>query len=193
MRESLRNARKIDIVQLRVTLVESQPKIWRLIQVPERFTLRKLHEVLQIVMGWTDSHLHEFQADGQRYIDPRTDEDATDGIDERKVRLCDLIPHVDTLEYTYDFGDGWVHEIEVLERFKADPEAGPFPRCVGGDRACPPEDCGGIVGYEEFLKKIGSTVHPEHEEALAWIGGFFDPRGFDANHINRDHLFRKKW
>jgi hypothetical protein len=186
MSGNLRNLVKSEIVELHVTLAGSQPKIWRLIQVPETFTLAKFHETLQVVMGWEDTHLHEFRIGDRRYIDPSVHEDARGGMDERKVKLGDFVADTKTFKYLYDFGDSWLHEIGVIRRFTSSPDQAAVPLCVGGERACPPEDCGGIDGYAGFLKKVGSSSHPEHREALDWVGGFFDPAGFDPNGINRE-------
>ena len=171
------------IYQLKVTLQYSQPPIWRRLQVVSSDNLEDVHIALQIVMGWTDSHLHQFIKDRICYGIP--DEDfPSDMLDEIDYRLEQLLKEEkDRLIYEYDFGDGWTHEI-VLEKilpFKTDIS---LPVCLEGSRACPPEDVGGVPGYEMFLQAIGDPSHPEHEDMLDWNDGGFDPEKFDLDKVN---------
>lgn len=171
------------IYQLKVTLKDSHPTIWRRVQVPDNITLSKLHRIIQEVMGWYDSHLHEFTIRGVSYGEAN-DEASYEIKNEKKVKLNQVVTHPKTkFLYLYDFGDGWEHEVlleEVLE-----PKAGTrYPICIGGARACPPEDCGGIFGYADFLEAIRDPQHEEHEETLEWIGGSFDPGAFDLEDVN---------
>jgi hypothetical protein len=193
---------KEPILQLKITLLESEPEIWRRVQVPERLTLAKLHDIIQIVMGWRNSHLHEFEIGGKRYSDPsfELDETAFEEEDiepvgnEKKFKLSELekVRSVEKLEYRYDFGDGWQHEIRIEKRIPAEPEM-IYPVCIGGERACPPEDCGGIGGYANILSQLANPKDPEHRSTKQWLGGFFDPAAFDPNHLNREHLWAKRW
>ena len=171
------------IYQLKVTLNYSSPPIWRRFQIASTDTLEDVHIALQIVMGWTNSHLHQFMKDRVCYGMP--DEDfPSDMLDELDYRLDQILKkEKDTLIYEYDFGDGWVHDV-VLEKilpFKTDVE---LPVCLEGNRACPPEDIGGVPGYEMFLEAIADPSHPEHEDMLEWIGGEFDPERFDLAEVN---------
>jgi hypothetical protein len=181
----IRLLRDYPLYQLKVTLIESRPPIWRRFQVKKETTLLKLHCILQVVMGWTDSHLHEFRIGDLRFGEPVPDEDY-EVVDERSVRLSQIAPSDPiTFEYLYDFGDDWEHEIKIEKG--VDKQKGVrYPVCIEGARACPPEDVGAMPGYENFLKAIGSRRHPEHKEMLEWIGGHFDPEEFDLDAINRE-------
>lgn len=165
---------------LRIDLVNSKPPIWRRIGVDSQITLGMLHEVIQAAFGWTDSHLHAFQIGSDEFGDP--DHDSTgdlEFIDERKVRLDQLVGPGDKFTYCYDFGDDWEHRIKVE---KSEPmETAPLSHAwlITGKRACPPEDVGGIWGYEEFLDTISNPKTAEAQEMLEWAGGEFDPERFD--------------
>jgi hypothetical protein len=176
------------IYQLKVTLKHSKPPIWRRLQLPGDITLAKLHRILQIAMGWTDSHLHQFEVQGAYYGEPHPDFESM-GLEmhnEKRVKLNQLVPGEKfKFRYEYDFGDSWEHEL-VVEKILL-PEAGVrYPRCLTGKRACPPEDVGGVWGYDEFLNVIHDPNHPEHESMLDWIGGEFDPEAFDLEEVNEE-------
>lgn len=181
----IRLLRDYPLYQLKVTLIDTKPAIWRRFQVKKETTMRKLHQVLQIVMGWDDAHLHEFSIAGLRFGDPVPEEDY-EVIDERNARLGQIAPSDPiTFECLYDFGDGWGHE--VIIECGVDKKPGVrYPVCIEGARACPPEDVGAIPGYEEFLKAIRNRRHPEHKQMLEWIGGPFDPDAFDLDAVNRE-------
>lgn len=173
-----------EIYQLKITLKGSKPPIWRRVQVRSEITLAQLHEVIQIAMGWTDSHLHQFIVHGPAY--GRPDVEGLEVNDEKKAPLWRLVGLRDTFVYEYDFGDGWEHEI-VVEKVLPVGEGVLYPRCLAGKRACPPEDVGGIWGYGNFLIVINNPRHPEHRERLEWVGGAFDPTAFNLADVNR-HL-----
>ena len=172
---------------LEIGLLDIEPRIWRRFAVPSNIKLPRLHEVIQEVMGWTDSHLHAFMAEGERrYTDPDPDFDLEYGtMDEGKAKLTDLVTKPkDRFVYEYDFGDDWNHVVEVVS--VGPPEKGvKYPVCLAGERSCPPEDCGGPWGYEGFLEAISDPDHEEHEENLEWLDGTFDPEAFDLNQVNR--------
>jgi hypothetical protein len=171
------------IYQLKVTLDYSSPPIWRRIQVPGNVTLEHLHHILQVAMGWTDSHLHQFIVGNTYYGVPFPDYGFTVK-DESQVQLSQIARGEGfTFKYEYDFGDGWTHSLTVEKILEPEPGQ-EYPRCVKGRRAAPPEDVGGIPGYEYFLEAIQDPQHPEHEEYLEWIGGEFDPQGFDLQETN---------
>ncbi|MDD3519549.1 MAG: plasmid pRiA4b ORF-3 family protein [Chromatiales bacterium] len=176
--------KKVPIYQLKVTLKGSKPPIWRRIQVRSDIRLDKLHYILQITMGWLGGHLHMFEVNGIPYSEPDP-EFPGDTENERKVRLDRIAGKGSVIRYEYDFGDSWVHDIKIEKVI--DPEPGVhYPRCIAGERACPPEDCGGIWGYEHFLEAIGNPEHEEHATMLDWIGGGFDPETFDLDGVNED-------
>jgi hypothetical protein len=183
------------IYQLRITLQDTNPPVWRTLQVRQNITLAKLHDYIQGVMGWYDSHLHEFTIDEELYGVHDPEDEFYDVVrkNERKSRLNELVGEGCVFEYTYDFGDNWQHEIKVEKILPPEPSVF-YPRCIAGERACPPEDCGGTWGYEDFLKAIADPNHEEHDEYLEWVGSSFDPEAFDLKHINnildniRSHL-----
>jgi hypothetical protein len=172
------------LYQFKITLLEAQPAIWRRIQVQD-CTLDQLHEHIQTAMGWTNSHLHQFEIQEQRYGDPELLDDGFEDfecVDSRRTLLSQILPQRkkrSAFLEEYDFGDGWQHEI----LFEGSPAMNPkakYPLCLEGERACPPEDCGGVWGYADFLAAIGDPQHEDHEQLLEWIGGSFDPEEFAA-------------
>ena len=173
-------------VQLRVELAEVEPPVWRTLQVPDDFTLGDLHAVLQIALGWEDAHLHEFVAEGGRWGPP--DEEAPGDLqDEDEVTVSEVLPAPGSaLRYEYDFGDGWRHEI-TREAVAEEDDA--LPACVDGDRAGPPEDCGGPGGYQQLLAVLADPDHPEYQETLDWLGDEFeefDPEQVDLERVNQE-------
>jgi len=173
------------IYQIKVTLKDSHPPIWRSIQVPGDIPLSRLHAVLQIVMAWTNSHLHQFKAGGRYYGEPRYDlAGMLEVVDERQVRLNQIALRVKAcFIYEYDFGDSWEHEL-VVEKILPPEQGVQYPRCMDGMRACPPDDVGGIWGYQNFLDAMRDPHHSEHEDMVEWIGGGFDPEAFDLRGVN---------
>lgn len=182
--------KKVDespVFQIKVTLQGSQPPIWRRIQVRGSTTLYKLHMILQIVMGWTDSHFHHFIVGNTYYgiPDPEGDWDL-DVKDERNKKVGQIVASSDDrFVYEYDLGDSWEHEL-VVEQVLSPTPGVRYPLCLVGKRACPPEDVGGIWGYAEFLEAIRDPNHPEHEGMLTWVGGSFDPEACNIETINRN-------
>lgn len=173
------------IYQLKITLDDIYPPIWRRIQVPGDVSLFRLHFILQIAMGWTNSHLHEFLIGEQYYGDPQDDELGTRGTKQEKdYRLEQVIPS-DGLRfsYLYDFGDGWKHRI-LVEEIREPEEGEQYPTLLDGERACPPEDAGGSYGYECMLDAMEDPEHPEHEGYLAWAESGFDAEAFDHEGVD---------
>jgi len=183
-------------VALRIELLDVTPLVWRRVLVSNQWTLASLHGYLQWVMGWTDSHAHEFETAGGIVApdwwihEAGWDTDASTYRDERRVSVAAVVSESGSraeFEYRYDMGDGWRHRI-VIEPptvIESIPDL-PLPICLAGENACPPEDVGGPHGYESFLQILGDRTHEEHEDTVRWIGGVFDPKGFDLNRINRD-------
>jgi len=173
----------VAVYQIKITLTGSKPPIWRRFQVRGDTSLARLHDIIQIIMGWESYHLHEFIVrNAFRVSNPEFELDGTQ--DESRVALQDIAPEEKCrVEYVYDFGDGWRHDI-LVEKIIPPEEGKRYPVCLKGKRACPPEDCGGIWGYEAFLEAIADPEHPDHQELLDWIGGSFDPEELDLDEIN---------
>jgi len=172
--------------QLLITLQDIQPAVRRRIQVDSSIKLSDLHKVLQTAMGWTDSHLHQFIKDGKNYTLRTSDNDYWDktvDVDYKKIVLGDLlINEGDSMDYNYDYGDDWMHTIE-LERIETTTGDRIKPTCLDGARCCPPEDVGGVGGYEELLSILKNPKHPEYQDYLDWLGKPFHPEFFDAAEI----------
>ncbi len=165
------------IFQVKVTLADVLPEVWRRVELPGAYTLDRVHRVVQHAMGWRDYHLHSFEVDGVQYGEPDPDGELAVR-DELEVRL-DAVAHKGTrLLYTYDFGDWWEHDLLVEDVFVAEPDER-YPRCVAGERACPPEDVGGVFGYAELLVALHEADHPQHAELRSWAGPGFEPDAFD--------------
>lgn len=162
---------------LKVQLIDIEPAIWRRFVVPARITLDRLHDVIQIVMGWADSHLYEFTIGKKRYTEyPESKED---GLACGKYRLGDLLKQKGrTFHYLYDFGDSWEHEL-VLEESRFNPGLGAELTCIDGERACPPENVGGVPGYFEFCNALKDPEHEDYESYMGWSDGDFDSERFD--------------
>ncbi len=175
-----------NILELDITLKNSKPKIWRRVHIPADLTFHELHYVIQFAMGWTHSHLHQFEVGKrQEYIRPPREEDwDEEATDSRETKISKhLAAAKDKITYEYDFGDGWDHEILIKKVLQADPKQH-YPMLVAGERACPPEDCGGVWGYADMLEKLKKPGTAEYEEITEWIGEDFDPEEFDLEEIN---------
>jgi hypothetical protein len=182
--------------QLLVLLNGTQPSIWRRLQIRGTANLGWFHAVLQVAVGWTNSHLHQFICGEHTYADPRSGLEHYQGdppvLDESSFMIADLLTDIHAgLVYDYDFGDSWEHIVTVEEILPADASTAPAV-CLEGSRACPPEDCGGIAGYMELLKALKNKKHPEHKSMKEWLGRPFDPEFFDTAAAN-DGLRKLKW
>lgn len=166
----------VDVFQLKVTLLGTEPPIWRRILVPVDISLADLHSVLQLVMGWTDSHLHSFAINGITYSS--LDFDLGKNIqDESRFRLYKVLAEAKEFLYSYDFGDNWQHEIRVEDSLSANVVNPGY--CLSGAGACPPEDCGGPMGYADFLTRRNKRANSTRKRASK-----FDPAQFDAARVN---------
>jgi hypothetical protein len=168
------------ILQLHIELRGAKPKMWRRVLVPETIKLVQLHAVIQAAFGWGHEHLHEFIAgDGERYGTPDPDYDEPGSVSSESTRLTTALRR-STLNYVYDFGDSWDHRIQIEKTLAPDPLLA-LPFCVGGACATPPEDCGGIPGYAEFMRAMADPNDPEHEHLAEWAGvQTWDPKFFDS-------------
>ncbi len=171
-----------EVYQLKITLQETKPEIWRRFLVDSSIKLPDLSKVIQTVMGWTNSHLHQFVKDGKIYSEP-DEESFHESVDYRKIRLNQFMTEEkQSVIYDYDFGDGWSHKI-VLEKIISD-KIQNYPECIGGKRACPPEDCGGPFGYGNLMEILSDPDNEEYDSMMDWLEGDFDPEFFDIEEVN---------
>jgi len=177
------------IHQFKMTLLDTQPEIWRRIQVPEAYTFWELHVAIQSAMGWEDYHLHMFRIGKHSEIiingDPMDsevgeDEQTFNGWEAKVARF--LKTPEDVVLYEYDMGDGWLHEV-LLEGVFLKEKGVRYPRCIAGERACPPEDCGGTLGFKRLLETLASPRNPEYRELLDWLGKKYKPEKFDLEAV----------
>ena len=181
------------VYRFRITLRDIKPDIWRSIEIPENYTFWDFHVAIQDAMGWWDYHLHEFVIK-----EPRTGKIIEIGIPhEDFIEEFDTEPgweekiaHFFSMEnrralYRYDFGDGWEHRVLLQGIYPAE-KGKEYPACISGKRACPPEDCGGPFGYQEFLEILKDPANEYYQEMKEWVGGAFDPEKFDPAEVVLD-------
>jgi hypothetical protein len=174
------------LYQLKITLLDYKPSIWRRVVVRSDMKLDRLHNVIQTAMGWTNSHLHQFVAEGGYYgmKGPDLEDEVDETLDEKRHVVNELISKAkDRFIYEYDFGDSWEHEV-VLEKILPPDSGFKHPVCLEGANACPPEDCGGVGGYADFLEAMADPRHEEHEQMKDWIGGKWDAKKFAVEKVN---------
>jgi hypothetical protein len=188
----------LPIFQLKITLDEIEPAIWRQIQTHD-CTLADLHEIIQSCMGWEDDHMYAFEIGDDQYTDLGRGGDLYEYRDSRSSRLSDFIKRgEDCFVYEYDFGDSWRHTIEIENTLPLDENVN-YPHCMDGARACPPEDCGGVPGYYDVLEALANQECDEEEcdeeynERLEWLGGNFDPEEFSVDAVNQGFLRLRRW
>ncbi len=188
------------VFRFRIELRGIAPPIWREIDVPSSYSFWDLHVAIQDAMGWLDYHLHAF----------RIEETSTRAVMEIGIPDDECFAASDplmagweilvrsyinepgqTVNYEYDFGDGWNHQVLLRDIVPRDRDTR-YPICIGGERACPPEDCGGVWGYQALLEAISDPAHEEHKNMLQWLGGEFDPERFDSAAVKFDDP-KKRW
>lgn len=173
-----------EIATLRIELVDTDPLIWREVEIPTSITLKILHDIVQAAMGWFDCHLWEFRVSGKTYGLPMDEDWGTEPRqDAAKVALSEVLkPGRTVIGYTYDFGDSWAHKL-IVSDIRAPARGLSYPRFLAGERACPPEDCGGIPGFYDLLTARADPDDPEHAEVTEWLGDY-DPEILDDLPIN---------
>lgn len=175
--------------QVRVTLKDTRPAVWRRILVPADITLGPMHEMLQAAMGWRGGHGHQFRVAGKRFGEPKADPgEGPDGTvaDESLLTLSQAtLGGIQAIDYEYDPGDVWLHTLRVEKVTSSRETPGSFPLCTAGAGACPPEDVGGASGYESFLWALAHPNHLDHDRYVEWVGGKFDPERFDLAAADR--------
>ena len=171
------------IYQIQIALKNIKPKIWRRILVNSDILLVDFHRIIQTTMGWTNSHIHLFSDGFNQYSPKEFEVESTK--DSRTTKLDKILKvKKSKINYEYDFGDGWEHNI-LLEKILAPDEQLQIPICIDGKRNCPPEDCGGVWGYSDMLKVLKQPDHEEYESYIEWLGGKFDPEYFNKEEINK--------
>ena len=183
-------SKDLNATRLRITIDDVEPLVWRRLVVPLSWRLDQLHLAIQAAFNWWNSHLHEFRIGGLRYGDPDVEdmafEDSPRLFDEREVKLRDFGRENGVrFTYAYDFGDNWRHTVEIEELLALDIEPN-LATCVDGARARPPEDVGGVSGYEAFLAIMADPRDTEHGDMKRWCGGHFDPEWFDLAIVDKD-------
>ena len=166
----------MSIIALKIALEYIEPAVTRTLQVSANIRLARLHLTIQAAMGWTNSHLYMFEAGGATWGPPDPDF-GTDDLPANKTTLAELIEDTGarSINYLYDFGDDWVHDLTCSAAKAADPNE-TYPRLTAVAGTCPPEDIGGPPGYEMFCEAMADPKHPEHKNLKDWYGGAFDPK-----------------
>jgi len=186
--------RKRRAYTVRVDLLDMKPPVWRRLVVASDLTMAQVHVVIQGAFGWYGSHLHCFalwSPERRMYLDQLLtrydiEEEHEVGLAEADVQLSQVLRKLgDKVQYTYDFGDDWRHMVKLEKVAEWEPGA-PLAHCVAGRRACPPEDCGGPSGFEEFLRRAAATDWDttEPQDEWEWTMAEFDPEEFDLDEVN---------
>jgi hypothetical protein len=173
------------ILQFKISLRFSEPEIWRRFEIEDSMTFFDLHLVIQNVMGWTNSHLYQFKYDKKYFIGNPELIESDNIANDKEVLLSTIFDMEDIkMEYEYDFGDGWIHDLVLENILERNPKRF-YPYCSAGELNCPPEDSGGIYGFYEMMKAFTNTKHPEHEDIVEWVGDDYDMSAFDLKAINK--------
>jgi hypothetical protein len=176
-----------EIFQIQIALKDFKPKIWRRILIPSDVLLSDFHMIIQISMGWTNSHLHQFIKNRTYYSERMIEDDLWEdmgSVDYEKMKISDLLKkEEEKIVYEYDFGDSWEHDI-ILEKILPVDTDLKHPICLTGKMNCPPEDCGGVWGYAGMLQVLKDPNHEEYESYMEWLDEDFDPKYFDKNEVN---------
>jgi len=174
--------------QVKISLLYCAPLIWRRVQVPGSMTLARFHDVIQLCMGWSDSHLHQFIIGSKSYGPANVGDQwgAVKDLDESKFTLNELESDIrQRCIYIYDFGDSWEHAIRIESVSAPGEKPLKHPFLLAGEHACPPEDIGGPPGFEDFLEAMSAPGNENYEEMREWYGSDFDPDFFDIGQINK--------
>ena len=175
-------AQEVTTYQIRITLKETEPAVWRQLEVVSNMSLNNLAWALSLSMGWECYHLYLFEVDGREYGDIERD-DMGGWFNDRTIKIRDLVKRgIKSFKFIYDFGDGWEHNVEIGKEVQAQPDLR-YPICIDGEYACPPEDCGGPGGFAEYKEALRDLKHERHQELLEWRGPY-DPTKFDIQLAN---------
>jgi hypothetical protein len=181
------------VYQIQISLLRFKPKIWRRVLIQSDMLLSDFHKVIQTTMGWTNSHLHQFIKNEICYSERLPDDitwEELGSVDYLNLKVSDLlVREEERIQYEYDFGDGWNHEL-ILEKILYGDNELEFPVCLAGEMNCPPEDCGGISGFANILEILKNPKDEEYESYIVWFGGKFNPAHFNIRKVNK--LLRSK-
>ena len=179
--------KKTKVYEFTISLRNTSPIVWRKVLAHEFIAMDELHILIQASMGWENRHLYNFKINDKSYSDEESAQEmdilVSDGIE-----LCSILGDTKKFTYTYDFGDGWHHDIEIIATIENDPRMR-YPACIGGENACPPEDCGGPHGFDNLKKVLAGKKSKDKDELLAWVGGYYNPTTFDPNFVNKIFLW----
>ena len=170
----------------RIHLIGTEPLVTRTFKVSAKTTMYELHHIIQVVMGWTNSHIYQFNVGEEVITDTRLVDDELGPVtDVKGVMVTQVFSHVvNTVTYVYDFGDGWMHHLELVE-ISTHPIDEVLPQIIGGENACPPEDCGGTYGYAELKEILMNPKHAEYKSSKIWVGSTLDPMVCDLKTIQQ--------
>ena len=171
-----------------IKLIGTDPMVTRTFKVSSESSMYDLHHIIQVVMGWKNYHLYQFEVGELVIADKRLwDEEEMGPItDVKEVSVGEVFTKVGTTAvYEYDFGDGWMHHLELVDR-SIHPTQEVLLLVISGENACPPEDCGGIHGYKELLEVLKNPIHPEYRETKVWVGSKFNPTNFSVDACNKE-------
>ena len=180
--------KKPKVYEFSISLANTKPLVRRKVLAHEFIELQELHMLIQMSIGWEARHLYSFEINKKIYSDGAFSTDTEGAIDDEDVLLRDALGSTKKFTYTYDFGDHWVHQVEITKVLDHDPRIH-YPVCIAGENACPPEDCGGIGGFEQLKATLTGKDSEEKNEMLTWLGGFYDPTTFDPNFVNKHFLW----
>lgn len=175
------------VYEIKISLLNTEPLVWRKILAHEFVELQDLHMLIQMSMGWEANHMYSFDINGKSYTDAISSLEMKSHNSEG-VELSKVLGTSKTFKYTYDFGDNWVHSIEIANELEHDPRM-QYPICIAGENACPPEDCGGPYGFQELKSTLAGKDSKNKDELLTWLGGFYNPSTFDPNFVNKNFLW----
>lgn len=172
------------ILELKITLNNIRPPIYRKIQVPDFYTFHQLHHLIQLAFEWENIHMYIFFDKDSEISAFEDDFSERQPGDAKKIKLKERFKSLkDRLLYVYDFGDNWEHTVELEKVLDADPSKR-YPACISGQRNAPPEDVGGAFGFEDFVEAMNDMKHPQHDDFIEWYGRFFDEMAFSKSKIN---------
>jgi hypothetical protein len=168
-------------------LIGTEPLVTRTFKVSAQTTMYEFHHIIQVVMGWTNAHLYQFNVGEEVIADTRLVDDELGPVtDVKGIMVTHVFTKVGTtITYEYDFGDGWMHHLELME-ISTHPIDEVLPQIIGGENACPPEDCGGTYGYKELKEILMNPKHPEYKSSKIWVGSKFDPMVCDLKTIQQN-------